>query len=73
MRFVNLHTGNVYDGSKPYVHWFEGQQSTDLIYIQPICFITSSNAPVIRCKSDVFSIVDITKLMSTSQEFEINN
>lgn len=73
MRFVNLHTGNVYDGSKPYVHWFEGQQSTDLIYIQPICFITSSSAPIIRCKSDVFSIVDITKLMSTSQEFEINN
>lgn len=73
MRFVNLHTGNVYDGSKPYVHWFEGQQSTDLIYIQPICFITSSNTPIVRCRSDVFSIIDVTKLMSTSPDFEINN
>ena len=36
IQFVNLQTGNIYDGSQPYIHWFEGQQSTGLIYSQPI-------------------------------------
>lgn len=47
MRFINLHTGNVFDGSKPYIHWFEGQQSTGIIYTQPICFISNvSRVPI---------------------------
>ena len=68
MKFVNLHTGNVYDGSKPYIHWFENPLSTDLIYVQPICFITNTNKLVVSCRSDVFSLVNPSVIDSAKPE-----
>ena len=72
MKFVNLHTGNVFDGSQPYIHWFEGQQSTDLIYIQPICFISPIQAKRVTCSSDVFSIINVDVLLRGA-DIDINS
>lgn len=59
IQFVNLQTGNIYDGSQPYIHWFEGQQSTGLIYSQPICFITDEENVTVELKSnEIFSLVN---------------
>lgn len=62
IKFVNLKTGNVYDGSKPYIHWFDGQQSTGLIYSQPICFISDKTEVTVSMDAEVFSIIDPTSL-----------
>jgi hypothetical protein len=40
IRFVDLETGNTFDGSTPYIFWMPGEQSTNIIYSLPICFIT---------------------------------
>ena len=42
IRFVDIDNSRVYNGDKPYVHWFEGQQSVDLIYTHRICVLTDS-------------------------------
>lgn len=58
LKFVNLKTGNVFEGYGDYIHWFEGQQSTDIIYSQPICVVSDSDTIKVSLKSPVFSLVD---------------
>ena len=58
LKFVNLKTGNVFEGYGDYIHWFEGQQSTDIIYSQPICVVSDSDIIKVSLKSPVFSLVD---------------
>ena len=66
IKFVNLKTGNIYTGSDPYIHWFDGQQSTNLVYVQPLCFICDSEAACISMSSnDVFALADLNALDST--------
>ena len=60
MKFVNLHTGNVFNGSSPYIHWFEGQQSTGMIYVQPLCFISDNSQSHVSCDCDKFSLLLIS-------------
>lgn len=69
IRFVELKTGNTFDGESPYVFWFEKEQSTNLIYSLPICFIS----PVARMNisiedNDIFSLVDTSKLINPKTE-----
>ena len=40
IRFIDLQTGNVFDGSSPYIFWFDGEQSVNLFYTKSICFIS---------------------------------
>lgn len=54
LKFINLKTGKVYNGDPNYtqsgdidydnsfIHWFDGQQSTDIIYVQKICILSDS-------------------------------
>ena len=60
IKFVNLETGNIYDGSQPYIHWFPGQQSTGLVYVMPLCIIKNKNdgETQIKLNSDVFSLIN---------------
>lgn len=59
IRFVDLNTGNTFDGSQPYVFWLDGEQSINLIYSKPICFI--SNSPNVKIgveENEVFYLID---------------
>ena len=58
IRFIDVNTGNVYNGSTPYVHWFEGKQSVGLNYDKQIVFLTDSKCVCIKMNSEVFSLVD---------------
>lgn len=59
IRFVDLKTGNVFDGKHPYIFWFDGQQSTSLIYIQKICFISHDKYATVKLPSnDVFCLLN---------------
>lgn len=58
IRFIDVNTGNVYNGSKPYVHWFEGKQSVGLNYDKQIVFLTDSKCVCIKMNSEVFSLVN---------------
>lgn len=44
IRFINIDNNRVYNGDKPYVHWFEGQQSVDLLYTQRLCVLTDQKS-----------------------------
>lgn len=72
IKFINLQLGNVYDGSKPFIHWFEDQCSTNLIYTQPIGFLSDKENVTISIDSDIFSVLDITKINDTENINEIN-
>lgn len=58
IRFIDVNTGNVYNGSRPYVHWFEGKQSVGLNYDKQIVFLTDSKCVCIKMNSEVFSLVN---------------
>lgn len=58
IRFIDVNTGNVYNGSTPYVHWFEGKQSVGLNYDKQIVFLTDSKCVCIKMNSEVFSLVN---------------
>lgn len=72
IKFINLELGNVYDGSKPFVHWFEGQQSTNIIYTKPIGFLSDKASVHVSIDSDIFSVLDMTKINNTETIDEIN-
>lgn len=78
VRFVDLKNGNTFDGSYPYIFWLEGEQSINLIYSQPICFISNTKDIDINLeKNDIFSLVDPSKLINAQLEsiygFEYHN
>ena len=63
VRFIDLATGNVFDGSLPYVFWFEKEQSTNLLYIRKICIL--SNKSTLKCAiedNDIFQLIDVNKI-----------
>lgn len=60
IRFIDLNTGNVFNGGYPYVFWFDGEQSTELIYTQPICFISNHNNTTVQVpESNVFKLLKL--------------
>ena len=68
LRFVDLNTGNVFDGSNPYIFWFDGEQSTNLIYTKSICFISNKRRISVELNSPIFSLIDDSKINSTQVE-----
>lgn len=53
-----------YDGRAPYVHWFDDAQSIGLNYVRSICFASDAKNVVVDLSSDVFNLLDISKLNS---------
>ena len=62
IRFIDKNTGNVYDGSKPYTHWFEGKQSLGLNYDKVFIILTDAPEVTIKTNSNIFYIVDNHKI-----------
>lgn len=62
IRFIDTNTGNVYDGSKPYIHWFDGKQSVNLNYDKQFIILTDAEHVEIRTKGEVFYLVDNQKI-----------
>lgn len=58
IKFVDINTGNVYDGCKPYIHWFDEKQSVGLNYDKQFIVITDTNDLTVSIDSDVFYLVD---------------
>lgn len=59
IQFIDIETNRVFDGGKPYVHWFKGQQSINLYYSLPILFICDTkNANIkINKESKIFDLI----------------
>lgn len=70
IRFVDLETGNTFDGSSPYIFWMDGEQSTNLIYSKPICFISNSRIVNISIeKNNIFSLINHKLLIDNELEY----
>lgn len=74
IKFVDLETGNVFDGSAPYVFWFDGEQSTNIIYSKSICFIShNSEANISFRNNSIFKLVNPEKIQNINVEYDYNN
>ena len=68
MHFINIDNGRVYNGDKPYVHWFDGQQSIDLVYVQKLCVVTTDfNLHVSLPKNDVFHLLNVETILQPDE------
>ena len=68
IHFINIDNGRVYNGDKPYVHWFDGQQSIDLVYVQKLCVITTDfNLHVSLPKNDVFHLLNVETILQPDE------
>lgn len=67
IRFVDVNTGNVYNGNTPYVHWFEGKQSVGLNYDKRFIILSDKQELEIKLNSDVFYLVDPSKLLDENK------
>lgn len=68
IKFVNINSGDVYDGSKPYVHWFDDEQSVGLNYSKTFLFVSDNESAKISLDSECFSLVDNTKLEEANKQ-----
>ncbi len=63
IRFINIDNGRVYNGDAPYVHWFDDQQSIDLIYVKRLCVMSDSEfLHVSMPDNPVFRLLDVSKI-----------
>lgn len=57
--FIDITTGNVFNGSYPYIFWFDGEQSVNLFYTKNICFLSDSPDVEIKINNnDIFKLID---------------
>lgn len=69
IKFVDINTGDVYDGDKPYVHWFDDVQSVGLNYSKTFLFVTDEGRTgEVHLDSDCFAIVDDYELQKAATE-----
>lgn len=68
MRFVDLNTGAIYNGDAPYIHWFDDEQSTNLVYLKKLCVISEDEYINIELNSTVFSLLNMDLLPSSNNE-----
>lgn len=61
MEFINLKNGLTYNGSKPFIHYFECGKSINLNHEMKLCFLHNSQKVRVSLDSEVFSILDISK------------
>lgn len=70
VRFINPDNGMVFDGSQPYVFWFDEGQSVNLNYVKKIFFASTDAHAEVSMTSPVFSLLDVSGIERhvTSQE-----
>lgn len=69
LNFIDINTGNVFNGDSPYIHWFDGEQSTDLFYIKKLCFITDEGDGTMEVEienNDVFHLLDTSTIVDNN-------
>ncbi len=63
IRFINIDNGRVYNGDAPYVHWFDDQQSIDLIYVKRLCVLSDSESLHVSMPGNpVFRLLDVSRI-----------
>ena len=73
VKFVNLETGNVFDGSAPYIFWVEGEQSTNIQYTQKICFVSEEQEINIELPvNEIFTLLSPYDLSKQLKVIDIN-
>ena len=69
MKFLNLNTGYSFDAlwkedsTKGYIFWFDGEQSTNIIYTKTIAFIVDNDNEIQISieENDIFKLIDETQ------------
>lgn len=76
LNFIDINTGNIFNGDAPYIHWFDGEQSTDLFYIKKLCFITdedqNGSIGVEIENNDIFHLIDTSSIVDNTS-YDINS
>lgn len=63
VKFIDINTGNTFNGDAGYCHWFDGEQSVDLIYNKSICFVHDAPTCLIKMQSNpIFKLLDPSKI-----------
>lgn len=74
VKFVNLETGNVFDGQSPYIFWIDGEQSTNILYTQNICFISDKEYIEVELPvNEIFTLLSPYDLSKNTKVVDINN
>lgn len=69
IRFVDINTGDVYNGDKPYVHWFDNEQSVGLNYSKTFLLVTDESRTCdVMLDSECFALVDDCKLQQAASK-----
>lgn len=73
VKFVNLETGNIFDGSSPYIFWIDGEQSTNILYTQKICFISDKEGVEVKLPvNEIFTLLYPYDLSDYTKVVDIN-
>lgn len=70
IHFIDIQTGNIFDGHQPYCFWFDDSQSVGLNYIKQICFVSDKSTIMVELNSDVFKLLELNSSMSALKTFE---
>lgn len=70
IHFIDIQTGNIFDGHQPYCFWFDESQSVGLNYIKQICFVSDKSTVIVELNSDVFKLLELNSSMSALKTFE---
>ena len=78
IQFIDIESNRVFDGSKPYIHWFKDQQSTGMYYSLPIAFFSNKKTALVRTNSEIYNIIykpntDIDFKEQISKEVEMTS
>lgn len=62
IRFIDIESGNVFNGDQPYVFWMDKEQSVNIIYVKKICVLSDSSITVSLPSNPIFHLLDMSKL-----------
>lgn len=74
VKFVNIQTGNTFNGDLPYTHWFEGEFGVNLIYTKPICFLSDrKTVDVSISENSIFKLLNLKTWSTVDVPTEYND
>ena len=69
IRFVDIETGNIFNGEYPYKFYFDNEQGINLIYTKPICFISHQNVVSVTLpQNNIFRLLNLTSWQKSNYE-----
>ena len=72
INFIDVKSGNVFNGSKPYCFWFDQGQSVGLNYVKNICVLSDARILVASVNDEVFRLLDVSVFSDRSYMENIN-